>query len=348
MKKVFIYIILIIGLLAACENQPVKFDDYDFKAVYFPYQRPLRTLSLGEDRIDNSLDKEGKFDIGVSIGGMYEQNWQWTVDYALDNTLVDKVYTLTTPPNKILALPPAYYTLTPAGTVTIPKGSYNGLIRVQLADAFFDDTISLTGWYVIPLKLTATSADTILVGAPSAANPDLRILSHWLTNKSPKNWTLFGIKYVNAYHGTYLHRGRNIRTVTATGVPFDTTKFRTKYVENGLLIKMASIGRKKVISNGLANKTGGNYKMVLDFTNDTGASGAVTISSQPGAVLTVTGTGQYSDKASSTEKWIGITWQSMTLNYSWNEGIYTNTCTDTLVFRDRSLVFQENAIQVIP
>lgn len=348
MKKVFIYIILIIGLLAACENQPVTFSDYDFKAVYFPYQRPLRTLSLGEDRIDNSLDKEGKFDIGVSIGGMYEQKWSWTVDYVLDNTLVDNVYTTSNPPVKILTLPSAYYTLSPTGTVTIPKGSYNGLIHVQLTDAFFNDTISLTGMYVIPLRLTSTSADTILVGAPSTTNPDRRIISHWLTNKSPKDWTLFGIKYVNAFHGTYLHRGRNIRKVTATGLPFDTTVFRSKYVENGLLIKMTSIGRKKVLSNGLANKTGGNYAMVLDFTNDTGASGAVTISSQPGAALTVTGTGQYADKSSSTEKWIGLTWQSMTLNYSWDEGIYTNTCTDTLVFRDRGLVFQENAIQIIP
>ena len=92
MKKIFILFIFII-VIAACENQPWDFPDYKLKAVYFPIQLPLRTLSLGEDRLDNSLDKEFKFDIGVSIGGMYQNKKDWTVDYVVDTTLVRKVYT---------------------------------------------------------------------------------------------------------------------------------------------------------------------------------------------------------------------------------------------------------------
>ena len=347
MKKIIVYLLILTGVFTACENQQVVFDDYELKAVYFPYQRPLRTLSLGEDRLDNSLDKEGKFDIGISIGGMYEQKWNWTVDYAVDNSILADVYTNTTPALKILTLPTQYYTLSPTGTVTIPKGSYNGLIRVQLSDAFFDDPLALTGLYVIPLRLTNTSADSILKGKPAISNPDPRIISDWESNKSPKDWVMFGIKYVNAYHGTYLHRGREIRVLTATGQAVDTTVFRNRYVEYDMLIKLTSIGRRTAVSNGLSNRTGGNYAMNLQFANDKGNSGAVTITKADASTFNVTGSGQYFDKASSTETWTGMKWQSMYLSYSWVDGEYTHNVLDTLVFRDRGIKFEENSIQII-
>ena len=88
MRNIFISIILILGI-TACKNQDIVFPDYTLKAVYFPYQLPVRTLSLGEDRIDNTLDKEYKFDIGVCIGGMYQNKKNWTVDYIVDSTLID-------------------------------------------------------------------------------------------------------------------------------------------------------------------------------------------------------------------------------------------------------------------
>jgi hypothetical protein len=347
MKKLTVYSILIFWVLAACQNQPVEFPDYDLKAVYFPYQRPLRTLSMGEDRIDNSMDKEGKFDIGVSIGGMYQNRWDWTVDYVLDVSLTNDVYTNTNPPLKIVPLPSQYYTLNPTNKVTIPKGLYNGLIRVQLTDAFFNDPLAVTGLYVIPLRLTATSADSILQGKPAISNADPRILSHWESNRSPKNWVMFGIKYVNPYHGTYLHRGRIIRVNKSTGNPVDTVVFRNKYVEQDLLIRMSTIGRRKVVSNGLGNRTGGDFAMTLEFANDKGSPGAITITSAEGSNFTVTGTGQYFDKASSTQQWTGMTWQSMYLNYTWQDATHTHHVLDTLVFRDRGIKFEENAIQII-
>ena len=347
MKKVFFYLIFIIGAIAGCENQPVSFEDYELKAVYFPYQRPLRTLSMGEDRLDNSLDKEGKFDIGVSIGGMYEQKWNWTVDYVVDNSLLTDVYTDADPALKLLALPSQYYTLSPTGTVTIPKGSYNGLIRVELTDAFFDDTLSLTGLYVIPLRLTDTSADSILQGKAAVSNPDPRVIGDWESNSFPRNWVMFGIKYVNPYHGTYLHRGRETVVETATGNVVETIEFRNKYVEYDLLIKLTSVGRKTAISNGLANRTGGDYSMTLDFANDQGTPGNITITPASGSALAVSGSGQYFDKATSTEQWTGMTWQSMYLNYTWVEGENTHTVVDTLVFRDRGIKFEENSIQII-
>lgn len=351
MKKIFILIIFIIAI-AACENQPWSFSDYNLQAVYFPVQLPVRTLSLGEDRIDNTLDREFKLDIGVSIGGMYQNTKDWTVDYKVDPTLVNKVYVYSSPQTyttntKVIALPQAYYILTPVTTVTIPKGSFNGLIRVQLTDAFFNDTVALSGRYVIPLKITDTSADSILQGKAAITGADPRITAQWNPNQSPKDWVLYGINYVNPYHGTWLHRGKDIRTNILSTV-VDTVIFRTLYVEKDALIKLTSTGRKNAISNGLGNKLGTNMSMLLNFANDKGTPGDITISKSPTSIYTVTGTGHYQDIATSTEKWTDLTWQSMYLRYTYNDGTYTHQVKDTLVFRDRGIKFTTNSIVIQP
>jgi len=73
MKKL-IYFIIIVLVFTACTNQDQLFDDYPVKSIYFPFQYPVRTLSLGNDRLDNSLDKQHKFNIGVNVGGYYNEN----------------------------------------------------------------------------------------------------------------------------------------------------------------------------------------------------------------------------------------------------------------------------------
>lgn len=351
MKKIFILLILIIGI-AACENQPWSFPDYDLQAVYFPIQLPVRTLSLGEDRVDNALDKEYKFDIGVSIGGMYQNNQDWTVDYIVDDNLTNNVYAYAKPQlfsaaEKLMALPSSYYSVTPANTVVIPKGSFNGLIRVQLNDAFFNDSLAITGHYVIPLKITGTSADSILQGKAAITGADPRNVSQWNPNMSPKDWVMYGISYVNPYHGTYLHRGTDRTKSSKTGN--DTVIiFRNKYVEKDALIKLSTTGRKQAISNGLGNKLGAAYSMILNFNNDKGTPGAITISPRPGFANAVTGTGQYNDIATSKEQWTGLKWQSMYLQYTYNDGTYNHLINDTLVFRDRGLKYTVNSIVIKP
>jgi hypothetical protein len=350
MKKIAILILLFVGL-TACENQPWSFPDYDLQAVYFPVQSPVRTLSMGEDRIDNSLDKEGKFDIGVTIGGMYENKQNWTVDYVVDPTLTDNVFVYAKPQTfsaseQILPLPTSYYTLSPTGTVTIPVGSMNGLIRVELTDAFFNDPISITGRYVIPLKLTGTSADSVLQGKAAVTGADPRIISDWNANQSPKNWVMFAINYVNPYHGTWLHRCKDVTKSTKTGN--DTViYYRNRYVEKDLLAKLTTTARNQVITNTLGNLgAGGKNSMVLTFDNDKGTPGNVTISQSPTSTYVVTGTGHFQDVATSNESWSGMKFQSIYLSYSYNDGTYNHQINDTLVFRDRGIKFTTNNIVV--
>jgi hypothetical protein len=344
MRKVLIPLVLIIGL-AACENQEQVFPDYELQAVYFPIQLPIRTLSLGEDRIDNTLDREYKFDIGVSIGGMYENKRDWTVDYVVDPTLTDGALNGSGDP--LIPLPENYYTMSPQNTVTIPSGSFNGLIRIELTDDFFNDSLSLTGQYVVPLRITGTSADSVLSGKPARPGEvDRRVLGDWESGKAPKDWVLYGIKYVNAYHGTYLHRGMDISY--NGGVPVDTVEFRAMYVEKDMTMVLSSIGMTRVATNGIGNRTSnrGRYSMELEFSNPTGGSGTVTISPRAGSDYAVTGTGEYFDKASSSESWTGLVWQSMYLQYSYNDGTNDHQVADTLVFRDRGIKYEENAIVI--
>jgi hypothetical protein len=344
MKNKLLFILFIIIGMVGCEDTDVDFPDYHLRAVYFPVQTPLRTLSLGEDRIDNSLDREYKFDIGVSIGGMYENNIDWTVDYVVDQSLTDSVYANTTPAQKIRPLPQDYYTFDPENTVIIPKGSFNGRIRVELTDKFFDDTLAVLGHYVIPLRITGTSADSILSGLPVENNPNRTDASHW--EIQPKDWVMFGIKYVNAYHGSYLHRGRDVTVMTESGDEVGTTIFRDRYRERDPLIWLTTIGRKTVVTNGIGDQTGEDYSMVLEFDNDKGANGNITVKPFEGSPYEVTGSGQYFDKETSVEQWSLITWQSMYLSYSYDDGIYTHNITDTLVFRSREISYEEFKFQI--
>ena len=344
MRNIIIIVILIL-VLAGCENQEQTFPDYNLQAVYFPIQLPLRTLSLGEDRIDNNLDREHKFDIGVSIGGMYENKKDWTVEYVVDTTLTDNVVNAGGAP--LVSLPSGYYTLNPVNTVIIPKGSFNGLIRVELTDDFFNDPLAITGQYVIPLRITGTSADSVLSGKPARPGEvDRRVLADWESGKAPKDWVMYGIKYVNAYHGTYLHRGRDI--ISSGGIPTDTVVFRNRYVERDLTIVLTTTGLMSVSTNGVGTKISktGKYSMALAFGNSQGTTGAITISPRAGSTYVVNGTGEYYDIANSVEKWTGMTWQSMYLQYSYTEGANLHQVADTLVFRDRGMKYEVNTITI--
>lgn len=347
MKKAFIYILLLSGL-AGCEDQEINYPDYDMQAVYFPLQLPLRTLSLGEDRVDNSMDRELKFDIGIAIGGMYKNNKDWTVDYVVDTSLTTGVTVGGLP---LLSLPEAYYSLSPLNTMVIPNGSFNGRIQVQLNQNFLDDPIAIAGRYAVPLRITGTSADSVLSGvpAPNTDIPDRRIPANWIAGQTPKDWVLFGIKYINAYHGNYLQRGRNIRY--QGGVPLDTAIYKERFVERDQRVRFTTIAKDRIVTNGVSNRISSgnnNYSMELTFANITGASGAITISPAAGSLYSVTGSGQFFERAESVEGFAELIFQSMHLNYTYTDGIYTHQVTDTLIFRDRAIKYEELTIVVTP
>ena len=328
MKKI-VFLLLIVSGILACENRENIFPDFDYNAVYFPVQYPVRTLSFGNDDLDNSLDKELKFNIGVSIGGMYKNTKNWTVEYIVDESLCDNLG------NNVKPLPSSWYTLTPENQVTIPPGSFSGLILVQLTNEFLADSLSTGNHYVIPLRIISTNADSILTGLPAISDPDKRILSNWDASAAPKDFTLFMVKYVNEYHGKYLKRGVDY-LLNVFGARTDSTKYHQKHVELDEVVSLATTSQNTLKTNFMGLNKDGDYMMKLDFNPVTGD---VTVSTAPGARYSVvgTGTGKY---VQGGDSWGGRDRDVIYLNYRYRIGLITHEVYDTIVFRDRGIAYE--------
>ena len=98
--KLLNYIYLLSAGVAAtcftsCQNQNFEFDNYEGgSSVYFAYQYPVRTLVMGEDTYDTSLDNAHKCKIYATMGGVYENKNNIRIDIAADNSLCDKLFLL--------------------------------------------------------------------------------------------------------------------------------------------------------------------------------------------------------------------------------------------------------------
>ncbi len=335
MKKILLLLSLAI-LLFSCENQEIEFPDFSYNAVYFPVQYPVRTLSLGEDRLDNSKDRELKFDIGISIGGMYENEQDWTVSYVVDESFCVGLV------NNVLPMPQEYYTLNPIDEVVIPSGSFSGLIEVQLTEDFLYDSLATSNHYVIPLRITGTDADSILTGLPLIPDADKRIASQWDAGAPPKDFTLFMVKYINEYHGSYLRRGVDY-TLDVSDNPIDTSVYRQKYVEEDQVVHLSTIGRREDMTNFLGVNTGADYaaKLVFEETAGTVSVDSSEVSSFP---VTESINGLYVPDGDS---WGGKDRDAIYLNYKYNDGNNDHLVFDTLVFRERGIKYEQFIPKVI-
>ena len=235
----------------------------------------------------------------------------------------------------MLALPPGYYTLSSTSKITIPGGQPNGSVEVQLTQSFLDDPLAIGVNYVIPLRITASTTDSILLGSRAISVPDPRVAGDWVIK--PKNYTLFGIKFVNEFHGTYLLRGRTVITTTATGTPLDTIVYRNKYVEKNPIVSVTTTSKDAVVYENtiqMVPTSPGKFQMNMTFD---GSGNAILTKTTKYATL-VTGTGKFSKN---TESWGGKDRHAIYLDYQLVESTRTHYVTDTLVFRDKGIKFEE-------
>ena len=185
-KNVFLSMLAITAafLTTSCENGDREFDDFDYQTVYFAYQNPVRTITLGEDDVyPTDLDNEHKMNVYVTLGGVWKNKQDRHVKIAVDNSLVEgKTFADGTP---IVAMPENYYRLT-SNEITIPSGEVMGATTVELTDAFFADPKTPSVNYVIPLKIIDAGNDSIL---------------------ESKNYTLYAVKFKNKYTGAWLSHG---------------------------------------------------------------------------------------------------------------------------------------------
>ncbi|MBP1663175.1 MAG: hypothetical protein H6Q19_315 [Bacteroidetes bacterium] len=335
--KVNFLIFLLLGIYS-CQNEENEFSDYKYTTIYFPYQTPIRTLVLGDyDQVDNTKDNKLQFSIGVTMGGIYENKKDRKVGYVLDETLTNNLFYIENKDTvRIKALPQAYYTLSPAGTMTIPKDKMYGFIDVQLTDAFLNDTNTYKNRYVIPLLLTNSESDSILRGKTVIPDIDRRVADGW--DIVPKDYTLFMIKYINPYHGKFLYRGKDVVT-NSTGTKIDEVIYRNKYLEKNIILPLQTTGRNIVEFTSIVRRTSGspgNFKASIEFNS---SDNTCTISTAKGSAFAVAGTGKFIREG---EEWGSKKRNTIILDYKITDSAKgeTHQVNDTLVIRDRAVVLE--------
>jgi len=337
------FLILILLSIYSCQNEDNEFSDYKYTTIYFPYQTPIRTLVLGDyDQIDNTKDNKLQFSIGVTMGGVYANNKDRKVNYVLDETLTNKLYYVEGKDTvRINALPQAYYTLSPAGTMTIPKEKMYGFIDVQLSDAFLNDTNTYKNRYAIPLLLTGSESDSILRGKTVFSDIDRRVAAGW--DIVPKDYTLFMIKYINPYHGKFLYRGKDVVT-NSSGTKIDEVIYRNKYLEKNIILSLQTTSRNKVEFTSIVRRTSGssgNFKASIDFNS---TDNTCIVSTANGSAFDVVGSGKFIREG---EEWGDKKRNTIILDYKITDSTKgeTHQVNDTLVIRDRAVVLETfNAI----
>ena len=336
MKKIFFASIILGLILASCENQENEFPDFDYSTVYFAYQSPVRTIILGEDIYDNSLDNDHKCQIMATMGGVYQNKKDISLGVIVDNSLCENLKFGSSSGDQAIAMPAEYYTFSGDTKIVIPKGKFMGGIEVKLTDAFFADSRSVKNTFVIPLRITSVqNADSILSGKSNLPNPDRRIAGDWAT--IPKDYILYAVKYINPWHGSYLRRGIDIVKGNNGNTTLDNKiVYHNQYVEKDEVCKAVTKSMDEVIiALNAKNKENENlpFQLVLKFDKD----GKCVISNPESVAYSISGSGNFVLKG---DMWGNEKRNVLHIKYNVDFGNATHSFTDTLVVRDRGVAME--------
>lgn len=330
MKKSFLIITAIAGaLFTACQNGDWDFPDFKYSTVYFAYQSPVRTITLGEDAsTDNSLDNEHKCQIMATIGGVYDNRKDVEIGFRVDNSLCDG-YTFESTGGAVEPLPASHYTLG-SDKIVIKKGQVLGGVVVNLTDAFFNDPKATKLNYVIPIVMTGVqNADSILKGKPLVDVPHRMKKDDW--EVQPKDYVLYAVKYISKYDSHYLRRGVDTYSGNKTG----TEVRRAAYVEKDETIDgFSTMGLNKVQWDRPTKNTAGDIiesRLLLTF--DENGNCAITSNS---ANVTANGSGKFVAKGDK-KSWGNVDRDVLYLDYTLDYDNIRCATKDTLVVHYRGV-----------
>ncbi len=333
MKRISLFTILSLTYLVSCHNIDIEYDDYKYTTAYFPYQFPVRTIVLGDYIFDNSNDNSHKFLISAAIGGLYSNKSKRTVHFTVDESLCDNVLFEGTN-DTIRILPLDYYTLSSPNEIVIPEGKFNGGVEVQLTEAFFNDPKAIKLCYVVPLRLTDTKdVDSILQGKSEygISSPDPRDKVLW--EILPKHFTMFAVKFINEFHGSYLQSGE-CKLKDKNGNTIESSVYRGKYPEQNPVVKLITTERHQVSLKTFfkSQEYTGEFEILLNFNGNN-----CTVSAPESSKYTITGKGVFKEKQYS---WGNKNRDGIELQYSIANEEISYEAKDTLVIRDRGVVME--------
>ena len=340
---------------ASCYNSDREFPDYEGgTTAYFAYQFPIRTLILGNDIYDNTLDNEHKCRIWSTMGGAYGGRNAF-VDIVVDESLCDNLWFVDAggnPSTPVLPMPSSYYTL--SSNVIPYNGDPRGYVEVQFTDAFFNDPKAVENTYVIPLLMTgARGIDHILTGTPrEGLSPSRSNIEDW--DVLAKDYVLYLVKYMNPWQAKYIRRGvdnvtekGNTTTVVRKDMSFvntDLERLKENPVnQNDEVCRITTKNMSQSIFP-VSFKTSGasiSCNLILTFSGNT-----CTVSCDDENV-TATGTGEFIAKGTDRAEYKDYRWGSMNgepvsrdilrlaYNVSFNDLDIQVATTDTMVVQTR-------------
>lgn len=278
------------------QDDPVE---YLYTMVGFPNQTYVRNVIVGEGL---------ELNIGVTFSGIQNNGIQREVGYQIDPSLVPSGKTI---------LPSDYYTLGHPTTITINKGQLEGYLNVKLDSVkFLSDPKSLTGEYVIPVKLVSkNNIDSI---------------------NQNKNYMVISLSYFAKQEANYTYYGTvsKIKNGATTNV-----KYKNDPAQNNSFRLLRTTGptTMKLVADqiGTNDPSKGVYSFLVDVPV---AGGNITISSDPASAVAVTSVGSSSFNAAT---------RTFTLSYAYTlaDGTVCNAA-DTLVYRNRIRDLQANGVYI--
>ena len=332
MKKTAYIILALTIIFTSCKNEDWEFPDFDYQTVYFAYQYPVRTITLGDDIFDTSDDNDGKFRILATTGGVYSSPQDVLVNVVVDESLADGLL-FASDGDEIEVLPSEYYQLS-AQSMIIPKGEVTGGIEIQLNSGFFNDPKAIKKSYVLPVRITDVSnADSVLSGVGLVENPQRNNPADW--SIVPKDFVLYALKYVNPWHGNYLRRGQDIITGADGNTTLDEIVTRhADFVVNDEINSLHTRSMNEVeFPISFPGEDGTNISADLLLTFD--ESGNCTISPL-GDGYSATGTGKFVSKGE-VKSWGDKDRDALYLKYEISLPEMSISSSDTLVMRDRGV-----------
>ncbi|MCE5348206.1 MAG: DUF1735 domain-containing protein [Bacteroidales bacterium] len=306
MKKILAFLILSV-VMVSCYDDYIK--DYDYDAIYFPYQIDVRTFVVGEGM---------NIEIGAALGGVMENTEDRIVDFVLDNSLItperltamktgatyikESVAAVTT----LLPLPANYYTLSNSNSMLIKAGQHMGSVVLKAdSSAFLSDVATINATYAIPLYITRADADSII---------------------ERKRFAVIGLKYENMLFGNYYHGGVTIEK-DASGTAIDTVLYYTTIPQvQAKTWALKTIAPNALVVKGYSSNSSAKDEMVLTLNGND-----ISVSSATGSTFTYLPEG-----ASTFNRAKLLQDRKIYLSYKYVNAA-GNTCyaQDTLTFRNR-------------
>lgn len=325
----------------SCENGDVDFPDYEGgTTVYFSYQYPVRTLVLGADEYDTSMDKQHKCYIESTMGGAYGGR-DVVLDVKVDPTLCNNLKFADG--SAVQAMPESYYSL--ADNQILYNGEQFGKLEVSFTDAFFADPASAKNTYVIPLVIeNMVGADNVLRGEFDkelySSAPIRTDAEAWKVK--PQDYVLYCVKYKSKYDAYWSRSGKYTVAGNTIEHPNPANFAETKGeffdpVIDGEDCNTVTLALDKVSYHVKYEVEGVNIECDLILTFD--GSNKCTITTNTAGV-TVTGEGQYTENGAKLA-WGNKDRDIIKLNYNLTNATGSISVDDQLVWKRSGVSVEE-------